>query len=588
MRQIIVHPHAQIGDHRREPLLLRTPAPRSDESLMGFVLRVTEANHYDSAAWVLRLVGAEVHLANSSWRPLVDAYAGIRLRWDAIGLSQAEVSQLINPLGLGPDAHASASPTRWADLPDLVRFSRPKVCPACLREDPYYRRAWDLLFVTCCPVHRVVLYDRCLGCGRAVSWFRKEVARCRCGYDWRADTTALPADAHTAVLAARFMQLVTSGDVQPWPERSPFAKLAVIELSAVVLCFAASYAHGRHPRWLSTKTSNVLVHAAIKSAAIAMTDWPRRFYGLCERASRDRTLHRLTFRAEALASRDSTAFVQVALDEYVRRWAARHRMPPEFAQPRFTSREEACRLLGVGREQFEMLMGRRRVRLVEPDLVDMRSIVSLLEWRNQLLKAEVAASMLAIPDSAFHDLVRHGFVELASGPEIDGFSTPRVAHEVLAAACKAFLLKVTTRRTGCRHALDRHGLIGLSDLARRCTAERRSFGGFVAAVMRDEIKVVRIKRDRAIYTRFFDFFGVCRPVAEEFFQNHAAQGTAESCRAPTCESVRSLLGRAAAEFGRRLNRESSSQRLTMQRSKALRALMVAATRAFASAESRRP
>jgi hypothetical protein len=555
---------------------------------MGFVLRVTEANHYDSASWVLHLVGAEVNLANSSWRPLVDANAHMRLRWETIGLSQAEASQLIDPLGLGRDACASASLTRWENLPELIRFSRPKVCPACLREDPYYRRVWDLLCVTCCPIHRVVLRDRCLGCGRALSWFRKEVTRCRCGFDWRGDRTAPPADAHTSLLAARFAELVTSGEVQLWLERSSFAKLSVVELSAVLLCFASSYAHAEHTRWLGTKMDNALLHSALKRAAAATSDWPRRFFSLCERARRDRTIHRLESRAEALAWRDSTAFVQVALDEQVRRWALRHRVSPEFFQPRFTSREEACRLLGVGREQFEMLVSRRRVRLIEPDLVDTRSIAGLLEWRNELLSVDAAASMLEIPNSAFHDLVAHRFVDLASGPSIDGFSTPKVQHEALAAACRDFQKKAATRRTGCRHALDRHGLIALSDLARSCEAERLSFGGFVAAVMRDEITVVRIKRGRAIYTRFFDFFAVCRSAAEEFFQSPAHHGTVESCHPRSCESLRSLLGRAAAEFGRRLNREPGSRRLTTKRSKALRALKVAATRAFACAESRQP
>lgn len=588
MRQLVVDSYAQIGGLGRPLLLLRTPVARADESLMGFVLRVTEANHYDSASWVLHLVGAEVNLANSSWRPLVDANAHTRLRWETVGLSQAEASQLIDPLGLGRDALASASSTRWADLPDLVRFSRPKVCPACLREDPYYRRAWDLLCVTCCPIHRVVLRDRCLGCRRSLSWFRKEVARCRCGFDWRGDRTAPPADAHSSLLAARFAELATWGEVQPWPERSSFAKLSVVELSAVVLCFAASYARAKHSRWLSTKTDNALLYKALKGASVAMADWPRRFYSLCERARRDRTIHRLESRAEALAWRDSTAFVQVALDEQIRRWALRHRVSPEFFQPRFTSREEACRLLGVGREQFEMLVSQRRVRLIEPDLVDTRSIAGLVEWRNQLLKADAAASMLAIPNSAFHDLVTHRFVELASGPSIDGFSTTKVQHEALAAACKAFQQKAATRRTGCRHALDRHGLIGLSDLARSCEAERLSFGAFVAAVMRDELTVVRIKRGRAIYTRFFDFFGVCRAAVEDFFQDHARQETTHIRCSPTCESLRSLLGRAAVEFGRRLNREPGSRRLTAQRSKSLRALRVAALRAFASAERLKP
>jgi hypothetical protein len=36
------------------PLLVRS-APKPDESLMGYLVRLTEENHYDSPSWILRL-----------------------------------------------------------------------------------------------------------------------------------------------------------------------------------------------------------------------------------------------------------------------------------------------------------------------------------------------------------------------------------------------------------------------------------------------------------------------------------------------------------------------------------------------------
>lgn len=52
-------------------------------------------------------------------------------------------------------------------------------CPACLAEDekPYYRKSWRVSFNTMCTRHRVMLHDRCPGCGAPVMFHRMEMGR---------------------------------------------------------------------------------------------------------------------------------------------------------------------------------------------------------------------------------------------------------------------------------------------------------------------------------------------------------------------------------------------------------------------------
>ena len=73
-------------------------------------------------------------------------------------------------------------------------------CPLCLSSDknPYYRRHWRLAFVTACPLHACLLWDRCPHCASPVNPVRSEIAlplnridenlmTCfRCGNDIRA------------------------------------------------------------------------------------------------------------------------------------------------------------------------------------------------------------------------------------------------------------------------------------------------------------------------------------------------------------------------------------------------------------------
>ena len=72
-------------------------------------------------------------------------------------------------------------------------------CPQCLAEgvEPYYRLSWRVGFYTFCPYHKIMLHDRCPGCGSSVSFHRCELGKpgiykdadmacCwKCGFDLR-------------------------------------------------------------------------------------------------------------------------------------------------------------------------------------------------------------------------------------------------------------------------------------------------------------------------------------------------------------------------------------------------------------------
>ncbi|WDE03873.1 TniQ family protein [Thalassomonas viridans] len=52
-------------------------------------------------------------------------------------------------------------------------------CPFCLAEDneAYFRLAWRLAFYTYCPMHKVLMHDRCFSCGADVAYHRLELGK---------------------------------------------------------------------------------------------------------------------------------------------------------------------------------------------------------------------------------------------------------------------------------------------------------------------------------------------------------------------------------------------------------------------------
>jgi len=175
------------------------PFPVPGESLESLLARAWRANYYPGAAraWQRallptgwpepRLLHDPAHLA-----PLC-AFTGLdrRALWGCT-LHRFAPAYLW-PEDLGPAATAATETTAagadalpaWPEAdraPFLEEYGRTKVCPLCWRETGALLLPWALRHITACPIHRVLLVDRCAGCGRAVRPDPLRGVCAACGY----------------------------------------------------------------------------------------------------------------------------------------------------------------------------------------------------------------------------------------------------------------------------------------------------------------------------------------------------------------------------------------------------------------------
>lgn len=125
---------------------------------MGYVLRLTEENCYDTPSWIFDLADLKGPVKWGGWPTFYQP----TFNQAALGLTRSELDTL--RYGDGPPPRTVVFSHQPISV-DFVRFSAPKLCPECLRQANYYRRFWDLLPVTACPEHEVLLIDSCQGCG---------------------------------------------------------------------------------------------------------------------------------------------------------------------------------------------------------------------------------------------------------------------------------------------------------------------------------------------------------------------------------------------------------------------------------------
>lgn len=162
--------------------LLMTPKPYHDESLAGYIVRLTERNFYEQANNIYVMSGlseiTEVSRGNGNFlNPLVHNLERLS------ELTNCSIDELLK-LSFSSVQKNSVSSFQFYNQPifkEMILLRNTKVCPECLRDTAYHRKHWDLVPVTACIYHRKVLIDICPNCNKVISWSRTKVLECKCG-----------------------------------------------------------------------------------------------------------------------------------------------------------------------------------------------------------------------------------------------------------------------------------------------------------------------------------------------------------------------------------------------------------------------
>lgn len=157
--------------------LLIRPYPKPFESWRGYILRVSEENFANSPKEILRLSTISEGDMRTSI-PELDHVASItgKSHDDLVGIYPSESCRgKIRYLG-----HEISK--------SYLRINTPAVCTECIKETGYIHANWDFQFMNTCHIHRKGLITHCPKCCTKLSWYRRGLSVCKCGYDFSDDT----------------------------------------------------------------------------------------------------------------------------------------------------------------------------------------------------------------------------------------------------------------------------------------------------------------------------------------------------------------------------------------------------------------
>jgi hypothetical protein len=270
-----------------------TPKPEKDEGFISYLLRLTEANGYDTPSWILSLSGIDHMELQWKFTFVFSCSEGAKKLAKLTGNTP---SDLIGLLYL--PAPSSKHTTCDVDYNfygafvnrSIIRPHCPKVCVQCLAESGYCRRVWDCSLVTVCPIHECLLLDTCPKCKRRLKAIRNRLSVCVCGCDW----SELQLDRrceHEIAVSRRIYQLcrLLPLDHHSKGRLNPLQSLALQEF-VVVLTFIAglecemSWATGRPSK--SIKLRNEDLHTYITKAYQVFENWPHNFHRFVDQKSK--------------------------------------------------------------------------------------------------------------------------------------------------------------------------------------------------------------------------------------------------------------------------------------------------------------
>jgi TniQ len=393
--------------------LLRTPKPQPRESLPGYVLRLTEENSYDSPRWIPERAGLKVEPSSGRWADLWGlACKMFRLR-EITGLNETELESLRRQLV--PNA--------------IVRLQAPKICPPCLEEENWCRKAWDVLAFTACPKHRIVLIDHCPHCSAKLSWARSSVSVCTCGYDWRRTRVLESVMDREVAYVRRLAHLwygdqaegLTDEEVGPHP-------LGTDGYATALCALIDAWLYLQNAGGLNSASPNRSCHEAATVVATALDDWPEGFFRFCDQYDtailRKWRLGWARSRHNTLQATEGWLAIAGALDECLEERCREDGIGP--AMLLMISKEEVARKLDLSIGRVDKLIELERLRSVagikKPGItwIDFRSFRKLAQDLHGAMSSAQAAFALGIGLGQMRDLVRRGLLIPDTGPDIDG------------------------------------------------------------------------------------------------------------------------------------------------------------------------
>jgi hypothetical protein len=429
-------------------LLLFSSAPKADENLIGYLLRLTELNKLETLSWMLQKAQIKSYVRSNfsfAFNPFINLLPLSQLT----GVNESTIAKLFyapidQARSMGDYLIFDSTVPQY-----MIRVRQPKVCPSCLREANYARKIWDLAPTTTCPIHKCLLLDECPNCAGRISWKRYRVSRCKCDLDWRDCETQTVGDpelkvSHQIHLLCKLQPAAAL--IECKTKINPLYNINLKNFLSALFFIASQYAGGidTKGKHLAPSIRNAELHVILCRAWNVFESWPDKYFEFLNwrrsqitNSPSIRGLRRDFAEYKSALYRQLATpelnFISHAFEEYLTsHWDGgytTHVKRLNGATPhssKYVSRREAKELLRVGVISIDKLIAvgklkavvkrQDRTRLI---LIERGSLLTLKHELDQSLYLKQVQRLLGLSHKRVLELVACGLLNPLRGPTVD-------------------------------------------------------------------------------------------------------------------------------------------------------------------------
>jgi TniQ/Helix-turn-helix domain len=512
-------------------LLLFSSTPYSDESFIGYLLRLSQLNRYKTLSWILQLARIE-NYANGGFLFALKGSLDLSLLAQLSGADEKTLTSLLYAPVRVSERRMMGDYLVFGNTVSrhLIRLKTPKVCPACLREANYARKIWELAPVTTCPMHSCMLLDECPSCGKRIAWNRLGISLCRCKCDWREHNIALLDKSELEV--ARHIHLLCSlpaGSLTTDERRSsnPLFDLGLRQFISALTFVASQFIdiQKKGQRIIDTTGKNLApsrrnpeIHALLLKALLVFDNWPNNYYSFLEDRRRQKESRNST-QQNYFGGYKSALFVQLAAPEFsfirdaFRAFRRNFHYGHSIVKVNTTTKDEKAQKKQIPSAKLEpiethvsgikakkalkttwpglkglinagklkaIIVSKRRGRLF---LVEKESLVELKERLEQSLFRKQVERTLGIHFARIKELIECGLLNPIRAPEVDGCGKWRFDHNEVEDLIDRLFKGLPRKRK-----IDKQKILSFKLVLRKLGRVGVSLGTFLQAVLDGEIK----------------------------------------------------------------------------------------------------
>jgi hypothetical protein len=419
--------------------LLRTCHPRKDEPILSLLLRLSEVNRYKSPSWIVE----HIQGCYLSPKAIMQGALDLKKLSELSYIPEDDLQNLVYwPV---PEHDGLKNLFLGGTLPRYLLSDAARVCPECLQEAPYARKIWDFALYTACPTHKMHLVSSCPSCGESLSWSRKSVPLCSCGYDLRLS----PSECRAASDFAVSRHLLSLAEGKYLDEPSVLSGLNLESFSTLVTFFAgqiAGFTDSTGKRLISLPEAQR--HPLLESAYRLFHQWPNTFFDFLEqhrgalfyekfyRSGLQKDFGTLYSGLYEVFAGSQYDFLREAFEYYIRSiWdngyitdKCRFISRESKAGKRFSSQTAATKALGFAVKRVSALAEtgflKGVVKPLGPNyrlfLIDDDSLASFKAAYADSLTLEQVSGMLKIDRHQVVDFLRNNLLDPFLGPTVDG------------------------------------------------------------------------------------------------------------------------------------------------------------------------